>query len=50
MKKLSLLISTFCNQKENLDLFINELKSIIVNLSHSLNNILSNSIETINQP
>lgn len=33
MKKLSYVISVFCYERENLDLFIEELKLIILNLS-----------------
>jgi len=33
MKKLSYVISVFCYEKENLDLFINELKITLLNLS-----------------
>ena len=33
MKKLSYFISVFCYERENLDLFIDELKLTILNLS-----------------
>lgn len=48
MKKLSYVISVFCFERENLDLFINELKSTLLTLSQQLNHSLEKNLKTLN--
>jgi hypothetical protein len=48
MKKLSYVISVFCYEKENLEIFLEELKIIIFTLSQQLNAILERNLVFLN--
>ena len=48
MKKLSQLISVFCYERENLNLFIDELKSLIVHISMNMNIIIDKNLLELN--
>ena len=48
MKKLSYVISVFCYEKDNLEIFLEELKMIIFTLSQQLNAILERNLVFLN--
>jgi predicted RNase H-like nuclease (RuvC/YqgF family) len=47
MKKLSKIITIFCLERSNLDLFINELKGTIIRMSEKLNKNLEISLSKL---
>jgi len=47
MTKISNIIAIFCLQEENLNLFIEELKRLIVSISRQLNQIITENMKMI---